>query len=206
MQTNTPNPLISIGKFPTHATFSTEVTVPKKSVNSHISAPVVVDTIHNSNATKNNMSINHKSPDQQPQQQHITCVAAHNKLKGVRAPATMGTTKVTRLCARTQQHQEAGGPEGQGERALRTTHTPAEAKVARLCARPPHYVAGPAGSSEECAARAQHTSTHTIRHTLPGALATTLANSPINIAQLNKRLKEYASINRGYSRGVEKWI
>ena len=49
-----------------------------------------------------------------------------------------------------------------------------------------------AEGDEECAVRAQHTSTHT----LPGAQATTLANSPINIGMLNTKLDEYAQINR----------
>ena len=103
----------------------------------------------------------------------------------------MGTAKVTRLCERTQQ-QEAGGPAGQGERALHATHTPATAQVHRLCARPPHHVAGPAAASKECAARAHHTSTHTKP---TSALPISLANSPINIEQLDKILNEYASIN-----------
>ena len=119
-------------------------------------------------------------------------MTAHNTLKRVRTATAMGTAKVTRLCARTQQHQEVCGPAGQGERALRATHTPAAAQVHRLCAQPPHHVDGPRASSEECAERAHHTDSH-IQTT--GLLPISLANSPIDIVQLEKILNEYASIN-----------
>jgi hypothetical protein len=155
----------------------------------------VVDTTHTSNAAKDEHVINHKNLFQQPQQQHLNCVAAPNVLKRVRAPATMGTSKVARLCVRTQQHQEAGGTGERGQCALRATHTPAKVQVARLCARPPHHKVCVAEGDVECAARAQHTSAHT----LPGAQATTLANSPIDIKMLNIKLNEYAELNSDIS-------
>ena len=151
----------------------------------------MVENIHNSNVARNKMLINNVRSDQQLQQQHINCVAAPNDLKRVRAPANMGTGKVARLCACTQQHHEAGRPAERGERAQRATLMPAKAKVARLCAQPPHHEVCVAEGGEECAVRAQHTSTHT----LPGAQATTLANSPINIKMLNIKLDEYAEVN-----------
>jgi hypothetical protein len=172
-------------------TTSTEVIVQRRSVDYPISVPIVVETIHNSNVVRNKQLINNVRSDQQLQQQHINCVAAPNDLKRVRAPANIGTGKVARLCARTQQHHEACVPAERGERAQRATPTPAKAKVARLCAQSPHHEVCVAEGGEECAVRAQHMSTHT----QPGAQATTLANSPINIGMLNSKLDKYARIN-----------
>jgi hypothetical protein len=136
----------------------------------------------------------------QPQQQHKTCVAAPNDLKRVCAPADMGNSKVARLCARTQQHHKVFVAAGKGERAEHATLNPVKVKVDRLCVRPSqHHKVCVAAASEECAVRTQHAGTHT----QPGALATTLANSPINIEHLNIKLDKYTQIN---SRGVKKRI
>ena len=85
---------------------------------------------------------------------------------------------------------------GKGKRAERAEHATLNSvrvKVARLCARPPqHHKVCVAAASVECTVCAQHASTHT----QPGAPATTLANSPINIEHLNTKLDEYTQINR----------
>ena len=119
-----------------------------------------METTPFSNVIENKNCSNHKNSVTNTQQHHNSCVTAQNTLKRVHTATAIGTAKVTRLCACTQQYQEVCGPAGQGERTLRATHTPAAAQAHRLCAQPPHHVAGPRASSEECAERAHHTDPH----------------------------------------------
>ena len=117
---NTLHPKTFKGKSQTLAIISTETIVPRKVALSPTSAQDAEETIHCSNVTANKISVNKKYSFPN----NNSCVTAHNALKRVRSAIAMGTAKVTRLCAHSQRHQEVGDPAGQGERALRATHTP----------------------------------------------------------------------------------
>jgi hypothetical protein len=191
----------SIGKYQTLVTTSTEVVAQRGIVGTPTRVPIVEEAIHNSNVTKNKQHLNYEMSYAQPQQQHKTCVAAPNDLKRVHAPADMEISKVVRLCECTQQHHEVRVAAGKGERAERATLKIDKVKVAELCARAPqHHKVCVAAASEECTVRAQHASTHT----QPGAPATTLANSPINIEHLIHKLYEYTQINREIAEELRK--